>query len=166
MLIRAVDARYPGSSHDSFVWNISRARQHFLRQYEAGDRANRLLGDCGYGIEPFLLTPYRDPQYNTREYKFNLAHSSARNIVERTIGVLKSRFRCLLRTLHYSPEKVVKITNVCCALHNICRHYNIAYNENVPQLFDLAEEDNEPAPTLTLQGEGQRIRNEIANSLL
>ncbi|XP_067625734.1 putative nuclease HARBI1 [Eurosta solidaginis] len=129
MKIRTVDARYPGSSHDSFVWNVNRARRHFLRKYESGDRTSKLLGDSGYGIEPFLLTPYRDPSYNSKEYKFNLAHSSGRNIVERTIGVLKSRFRCLLGTLHYRPEKVVKIVNVCCALHKIFRRYNVEYNE-------------------------------------
>ncbi|XP_017485224.1 PREDICTED: putative nuclease HARBI1 [Rhagoletis zephyria] len=108
MQIRADDSRYAGASHDSFVWNISSARQYIQNQYRTGDRTYRFLGDCGYGIEPFLLTPYRYPQFNSQQYKFNLAHSAARNIVERTIGVLKNRFRCLLGTLHYSPEKVVK----------------------------------------------------------
>lgn len=167
MLIRAVDARYPGSSHDSFVWSISSARQHFLREYESGDRTSRLLGDCGYGIEAFLLTPYRQPLPNTKEHKFNVAHTSARNIVERTIGVLKSRFRCLMGTLHYRPEKVVQIVNVCCALHNICRHYKIPHAwEEVSNAPD--EDDAENASSLstgTLRNEGQRVRNEIANSL-
>lgn len=103
-----VDARYPGSSHDAFIWSISSAREYFRRKHESGDRTSKLLGDCGYGIGPFLLTPYRDPAINTKEYKFNLAHSSACNIVERTIGVLKNRFRCLMSTLHYRAEKVVK----------------------------------------------------------
>jgi len=166
MLVRAVEARYPGSSHDSHVWNASSARRYYLSEYEAGDRSNRLLGDCGYALEPFLLTPYRDPSYNSKEYKFNMAHASARNIVERTIGVLKSRFRCLLGTLHYKPTKVVKMINVCCALHNICRQYNIGFEENIEesaQLFD--DDDVESRPTLTLQSEAQRIRNEIANTL-
>jgi len=147
MKIRAVDARYPGSSHDAFVWSVSNARQYYLGQYESGDRSFRLLGDCGYGIEPFLLTPYRDPTYNSREYKFNIAHSSARNVVERTIGVLKSRFRCLLGTLHYKPEKVVKIINVCCGLHNICRDYNVQHNvEEIIDDFHELSEDNESPP--------------------
>ena len=74
--MRAVDARCPGCSHDEYVWNISSARQHFLRKYETLN----LLGDCGYGIEPFLFAPYRAPRYNSKEYKFNMAHKEARNI--------------------------------------------------------------------------------------
>ncbi|XP_036317713.1 putative nuclease HARBI1 [Rhagoletis pomonella] len=166
MKIRAVDARYPGSSHDSFVWNISRARNYFVQMYESGDRTSKLLGDCGYGIEPFLLTPYRDPHYNSQEYKFNLAHTSGRNIVERTIGVFKGRFRCLLSTLHYRPEKVVKIVNVCAALHNICRNYKIEHNEDdQPAPSNDIEGNIESPQNTTLQSEGRRIRDEIANTL-
>ncbi|XP_036322551.1 putative nuclease HARBI1 [Rhagoletis pomonella] len=152
MKIRAVDACYPGSSHDSFVWNVSSARQYFLKKYESVDRTSKLLGDCGYGIEPFLLTPYRDPRYNSKEYKFNLAHSSLEILW--TIGVLKSRFRCLLITLHYRPEKVVKIINVCCALHNICRDYNVEYNDDSITLPSNDTDENvESPPNATLKSE-------------
>lgn len=166
MQIQAVDSRYPGASHDSFVWNISSARQYILNQYRTGDRTYRLLGDCGYGIEPFLLTPYRNPQFNSQQYKFNLAHSAARNIVERTIGVLKNRFRCLLGTLHYNPEKVVKVINVCCALHNICRHYKIVHNEDdtIIQASEVDEETYSNIQTLRTT-EGERIRDAISFAL-
>ncbi|XP_017493548.1 PREDICTED: putative nuclease HARBI1 isoform X3 [Rhagoletis zephyria] len=138
MIIRAVDSRYPGASHDSFVWNVSNARQYFLQEYENGDRSSRLLGDSGY----------------------------ARNIIERTIGVLKSRFRCLQRTLHYQPKKVVKIVNVCCALHNICRQYNVEWNENANlTTSENFHEDTFMLQTSNMQNEGRRIRDEIANSL-
>ncbi|XP_036317345.1 putative nuclease HARBI1 isoform X2 [Rhagoletis pomonella] len=149
MIIRAVDSRYPGASHDSFVWNVSNARQYFLQEYENGDRSSRLLGDSGYGIEPFMLTPYRDPQYASQQYKFNNAHSSARNIIERTIGVLKSRFRCLQRTLHYQPKK-----------------YNVEWNENANlTTSENFHEDTFMLQTSNMQNEGRRLRDEIANSL-
>lgn len=37
------------------------------------------------------------------------------------------RWRCLLkhRVLHYLPEKVTKIINSCCVLHNMCIENNI-----------------------------------------
>ncbi|XP_058974719.1 putative nuclease HARBI1 [Musca domestica] len=82
----------PGSCHDAFIWNLSGARQFFLNQYEDGDRNSWLLGDSGYGLELFLMTPYRDVSVGTKEHKFNKKHTLTRSIIERTIGVLKSSF--------------------------------------------------------------------------
>lgn len=54
-------------------------------------------------------------------------HSKTRNMVERVIGVIKNRSRCILsaRQLHYSPQKAAQIINVACALHNICIHFKV-----------------------------------------
>ena len=81
--------------------------------------------DANYPAEPWLLKPHRAPQVGSPESDFNMRHSSARGIIERTIEVLKNRFRCILgaRQLHYTPSKSAKIVNVCCALHNICLSY-------------------------------------------
>lgn len=85
------------------------------------------VGDAGYPLEPYIMTPYRSAQEGSPEAIFNVKHAKARNIVERTIGVLKNRFRCLLgaRQLHYKPCKATQITNVCVALHNICIAYGV-----------------------------------------
>ncbi|XP_067625296.1 putative nuclease HARBI1 [Eurosta solidaginis] len=145
MVIRAVDARHPGSCYDAMIWSVSRANDHFQRRYGSGERGSWLLGDGGYPIQPFLLTPFRSPQLGTEEHTFNRKHSSGRNIIERTIGVLKSRFRCLARTLQYQPQKLIQITNVCCALHNVWKHYNVQDTveinvENVEDVSAIAEE--------------------------
>lgn len=82
------------------------------------------LGDGGYKLKPFLMTPFRNPK-DAAERCFNKKHASARNVVERCFGVLKNRFRCILgsRGLHYGPEKATQIINACCALHNMCIQY-------------------------------------------
>lgn len=74
------------------------------------------------------MTPYRSTTPGSAEANFNSTHAKARNVVERTIGVLKNRFRCLLaaRQLHYTPAKSKKIVNVCAALNNICIGYGLA----------------------------------------
>ncbi|XP_016657197.1 putative nuclease HARBI1 [Acyrthosiphon pisum] len=73
-----------------------------------------------------MLTPIANPTTEADEY-FNKQQMSARSIIERCNGVLKGRFRCLIkdRTLHYKPEKVSQIINACVVLHNLCITYNL-----------------------------------------
>ncbi|XP_017478429.1 PREDICTED: putative nuclease HARBI1 [Rhagoletis zephyria] len=168
MVIRAIDACDPGSSHDSFIWSMSNARQLVMTKYRDGDHNSWLLGDAGYALEPFHQ-PYRKPKPRSIQHAFNKTHSSARNIVERTIGVLKTRFRCLLGTLQYKPKKVVKIINVCVALHNICRHYNLEYEYDEPE-ENASEVDSEVdrfvLTDINFQSEAQRIRDGVANNII
>ncbi|XP_049317712.1 putative nuclease HARBI1 isoform X2 [Bactrocera dorsalis] len=163
MRITAVDACHPGASHDAFIFSLSAAKQYLSSSYVGGDHRSWLLGDSGYGLEPYLLTPYRDANAGSPQHKFNLQHSKARNIVERVIGVLKSRFKCLQTTMPYVPEKVVKIINICSAMHNICRHYNLdAFALDVVDDF-LDEEVADHSSHL--QTAAVSIRDEIANNL-
>lgn len=178
LLIRFVNAKYPGSTHDATVWNMSGLKQFLKTQYEDGDRNSRILGDSGYPLEPYLITPFRSPVEGSRESRFNGVHASTRNCVERTIGVLKNRFRCILgaRELHYTPTKCTVMVNVCAALHNICIHYKVPeYVEDDTENED--EEDNDPeVPVLHTPDEaeseenvdtvtGQHMRNEILSSM-
>lgn len=172
MVIRSVDACRPGSCHDAFIWRMSDAKRHFREKYQNGEQSGIILGDSGYGLEPYLMTPYKNPTYGTNEHLFNKKHTSARNIVERTIGNLKLRFCCLLSTsLHYSPQKVVKIVNVCCALHNICKRFNIEYQGQPNQNVDDPENDNNFVENydfdenFDMRDEAVIIRNNIANNL-
>ncbi|XP_036346180.1 putative nuclease HARBI1 [Rhagoletis pomonella] len=121
MVITFVDARHPGANHDSFVWNVSHAEQELKSDYNNGKTNTWLLGDFGYPLQPYLMTPFRSAADEIQRI-YNTKHSKARNVIERCFGVLKNRFRCIIgsRGLHYSPEKVTQIVNVCCAIHNVC----------------------------------------------
>ncbi len=58
-----------------------------------------------------------------------MRHSQTRAVVERAIGLLKGRWRCLDATggsLCYTPAKVCKIVRACAVLHSM------AHKENVP----------------------------------
>lgn len=126
------------------------------------------IGDAGYPLEPYLMTPYRSATEGSSESLFNTKHAKARNIVERTIGVLKNRFRCLLgaRQLHYKPTKAKQIANVCAALHNIC----IKFGSNT--LNDVLSSENGPTQVesddleITDNTEASAIREQIKNSFL
>ena len=64
-----------------------------------------LAGDSDYGLQSWLLTPIIDVSYSTPEGNYTKLHSSARQTLERCIGLLKQRFRCLSgdRVLKFSP---------------------------------------------------------------
>lgn len=117
------------------------------------------------------MTPYRNAIENSSESFFNDQHSKGRSIVERTFGVLKARFRCLLaaRELHYSPEKAVQILNVCCSLHNICLMFNVESDsfqteEEITASSSLSTNTENSLETNLLQV-AKNIRNEIKNNI-
>lgn len=123
------------------------------------------IGDSGYGQQPWLMTPIAEP-INEKEERYNQAHQKARHSVERCIGVLKSRFRCLCkqRVLMYSPSDAGAIINACAILHNIM------IEENYPlppenEIEDEVEEDEEgnidENPDPNLRSVGLIIRNNV-----
>ncbi|XP_072142088.1 putative nuclease HARBI1 isoform X2 [Dermacentor andersoni] len=116
--ILVVDPRFPGSCHDSWVWQHNPLRARLAAQLQPGE----YLLDSGYPLEPWLLVPVPGSHAGTTsEGHYNQEHASMRNVVERCIGVLKSKFRCLqrFRTLLYSPDRAARIIYACVALHNI-----------------------------------------------
>lgn len=80
-----------------------------------------VVGDRGYGLKTWLMTPLANLT-TPQEVRYNLKHARARSVVERTIGLLKSRWMCLDAAggmLLYRPEKICQIVLACCVLHNI-----------------------------------------------
>ncbi|XP_067224491.1 putative nuclease HARBI1 [Chanodichthys erythropterus] len=88
-VISNVVAKWPGSVHDSRIFRASEIYQCLSQ----GEFSGVLLGDRGYGCQPFLLTPFTDPQEAQQAY--NHAHARTRARVEMTFGLLKARFHCL-----------------------------------------------------------------------
>ncbi|XP_033971611.1 putative nuclease HARBI1 [Trematomus bernacchii] len=76
-----------------------------------------LLGDRGYACQPFLMTPYPDPDEGPQT-SFNVAHAKTRVRIEITFGILKARFTCL-RGLRVAPERACRFITACVVLHNI-----------------------------------------------
>ncbi|KAI3877984.1 hypothetical protein MKX03_027162 [Papaver bracteatum] len=88
--------------------------------------------DSGYYNMLGYLAPYRGQWYHLNDYpgnrgprtareKFNHAHSSLRNIIERCFGVLKARFPILKMMPSYSLHKQINIVIAACAIHNFIR---------------------------------------------
>uniref|UniRef100_A0A1I8N8U6 Uncharacterized protein n=1 Tax=Musca domestica TaxID=7370 RepID=A0A1I8N8U6_MUSDO len=81
MRITFVDARHPESNHDAFVWERSGPDKCMQREFYNGKRKFWILGDGGYKLKPFLMTPYRSPR-DAAEKKLNKRHASSRNVIE------------------------------------------------------------------------------------
>ncbi|XP_036320397.1 putative nuclease HARBI1 [Rhagoletis pomonella] len=71
MVIRYVDGRFPGSTHDSFLWGNSELKEILQRMYCNGERSSVYLGDSGYPLSPYLMTPFRSAITGSRESTFN-----------------------------------------------------------------------------------------------
>jgi len=60
---------------------------------------------------------------------FNHAHAKVRNVIERSFGVLKMKFRILLNMPSFPEKKQARIIVACMALHNFIRESRIADRE-------------------------------------
>lgn len=94
------NSKFPGATHDAYIWRNSSLKVKLRRMFSR-DNPLWLLGDSGYPLEPWLMTPKSDPT-TAPECRYNSSHAKTRNVIERCFGVLKGRFRCLLgyRVLH------------------------------------------------------------------
>ena len=63
---------------------------------------------------------------------FNHAHSRIRNVIERSFGVLKMKFRMLLNIPKFPTRKQARIIVACVALHNFIRESRIRDRDFAP----------------------------------
>nr|XP_022292023.1 putative nuclease HARBI1 [Crassostrea virginica] len=140
--------KFPGSTHDAYILSSS-SLPECISNLTAG---GWLLGDSGYPLKEWLMTPINNPKTGQEE-RYNSAHCRTRNVVERAFGVLKARFRCLHKTggcLPYKPSKCTRIIECAMRLHNL------AIERNVP-LMEIAE----PEP---VEQEVHHLANENINA--
>ncbi|KAK0144499.1 putative nuclease HARBI1 [Merluccius polli] len=145
-IVTNVEAKWPGSVHDSRIYRECRLSNRFAR----GEFDGYLPGDRGYPCQPSLLTPYPDPELGPQQ-RFNVAHCRTRARVEKTLGILKSRFQCLQK-LRVTPERACDIIVACVVLHNIA----IIRGEQHPAIQINDPADDHPIPADVQDGRAAR----------
>ncbi|KYN19879.1 PREDICTED: putative nuclease HARBI1 [Trachymyrmex cornetzi] len=132
-----------------------------LNKYQNGRRNVWLLGDSGYPLLPYLMTPKLNQPARSPSASYTDRHATARCTVERTIGIWKGRWRCLRkeRALHYTPEFAALIINATCVLHNIAKQYNVL-EEIYLEEEDFHEEGIE-AENANMRARGHATREAI-----
>ncbi|KAA0066207.1 retrotransposon protein [Cucumis melo var. makuwa] len=135
-------AGWEGSAADSQILRDAISRENGLQV----PKGYYYLCDAGYPNAEGFLAPYRGQRYHLQEWRgaanaptnakeyFNMKHSSARNVIERTFGVLKGRW-AILRGKSYYPLQVQCRTILACALlHNLI-------NREMTYCDDVEDED-------------------------
>ncbi|XP_064486033.1 putative nuclease HARBI1 [Ornithodoros turicata] len=167
MEILNVNAKYPGSTHDAFIWKNST-----LRDALSCNRIPRtnswLIGDSGCPLKPWLMVPYAESEAASDSSKatFNVRHQKAWAVIEQCNGLLKSRFRCLhrYRPLHYSPSVAGKIINSCAILHNICLREGVEL-EDPPEIDSEMFDTHSQADQEETRAGGARVRDRVRSQL-
>ncbi|XP_067841363.1 putative nuclease HARBI1 [Heptranchias perlo] len=135
-----VCTRFPGSGHDDFILWQSNIPNLFL----PGARLKGwLVGDKGYSLQTWLMTPVRNP-INEAQERFNQSHITTRCVIRQATGKLKMHFRCLDRfggALQYSPVSMSRIIGVCCVLHDIAQQRGLEVEKD--QVAHQSSSDDE-----------------------
>lgn len=151
----SLTAEWPGSVHDARIWRTSPIRG-IMSRFDGGAC---LLGDSGYGLSPWLITPFKPPT-NGGERHFNLCHAKERVIIERCFGQLKKRFPILGNCVRVSLQRVPKVIVCCGVLHNIAKFLNDDFDYGALE-FDEEEFQEEQYENAATVIRGQQKRQEM-----
>ncbi|XP_052690636.1 putative nuclease HARBI1 [Crassostrea angulata] len=158
--ITSLCARWPGSCHGSRIWRTS----SLCQQFENGMHDGLLLGDSGYPLTRYLMTPYLAPRTPAEE-RFNASLCRTRVLIEQTFGILKRKFQSLHFGLRTCPDQAVEYITATCILHNIAidrQDTQVSYN-----ICDLNIRDCQPQllqdPAAPARNDGVLKRAAITN---
>ena len=82
----------------------------------------KLMGDAAYPMRPWFYSPFKGEKDGLPRAKahWNFIQSSTRMAVERAFGILKGRWRILLKRIDMPLRHVPNVVTTCICLHNLC----------------------------------------------
>ncbi|XP_038152648.1 protein ALP1-like [Cyprinodon tularosa] len=148
----SISCKMPGSAHDANALRNSDIfqRAHLLpkcvKNIEGKDINLFIVGDPAYPLLDWLIKAYpNSPRLTPQQQSFNVYLSSVRVGVEMTFGLLKSRWRILLKRSDFHFSFAPTMIATCCGLHNFCqREGDYANNSWLEEGRDHA--NNYPQP--------------------
>lgn len=136
-------ARWPGSTHDAFIWNNCRLSEDFAD----GRIQGHLLGDSAYPLRPWLMTPMPRPR-NDDDERYNRRHRRARQLIECTFGRWKMRWLAIHDfggAMTLKPNRCIAVIVATAILHNICQEHGVPLPEDAPpNRMENPDADNNP----------------------
>ncbi|KAJ8503708.1 hypothetical protein OPV22_004594 [Ensete ventricosum] len=144
---RDIITGWPGSMNEVPVLQSS----GFFKMCEKGTRLNGekvelpeklevreyIIGDSGFPLLPWLLTPYQGKDLSDAKIEFNKRLSGTRMVAQRALARLKGMWKIIQGEM-WRPDKhrLPRIIYVCCLLHNIA----IDLEDEVRDVMPLSDE--------------------------
>ena len=120
-----------------------------------------IIGDSAYPLLKWLVKPYPNRGLLTPdEREFNKKLSAARSVVGGACGMLKGRWRLLLRNVEQQTRTLSKTVLTTCVLHNICIDHGDLYDCSDSDSDDSDSEDGYAGP---LRESGTEVRKALKN---
>ncbi|OAY66796.1 hypothetical protein ACMD2_20248, partial [Ananas comosus] len=129
------------------------------------------LVDLGYANTQKFLAPYRGERYHLSQFDstararthhnpknlYNHRHAQLRNVIEKTFGVLKKRFKILNHATPFSYKVQCMIAMAYCVVHNFIRRSqgnDMYFNEKIDQV--PTSDDDKDMPNIVGTDESRR----------
>ncbi|XP_071581671.1 putative nuclease HARBI1 [Temnothorax nylanderi] len=155
-------ARWPGSTHDSTIFDHSRIKTLF-EMGRFGDGV--LLGDAGYPNLPYVMTPLLNPT-TAAEHLYNEAQIRTRSKVERFFGIWKRKFPILMYGMRFLRiERTLTVIVATAVLHNILIS-EMYQKPNTGQVYNDAIQQIQNANTRNINDQRQRLILEYFERLI
>ncbi|KAL6882103.1 hypothetical protein ACP4OV_011575 [Aristida adscensionis] len=172
---------WEGSASDSRVLRDAMSRQDAF----VVPTGKYYLVDAGYTNGPGFLSPFRSTRYHLKEWVssqqqpktpkelYNLRHSRARNVVERTFGLYEKKWAITREESFFGLTDQIRIINACCVLHNFARDRQHHMDDLLlPEVdSEIAAVPNEPIDDANLirnvqvTTEWTNFRDQLANDI-
>jgi len=149
---------WAGSLHDWAVFQVSNIGRKCI---EGKLQPYKLIGDAAYPVRPWMYCPFKGGKttLSGKEANWNFIQSSTRMCVERAFGILKGRWRMIMKRSEIPLKNMPDIVATCIVLHNLC----IVNNEGIEEDW-IVEAESKLARRM-IEGEireGSELRGERA----
>ena len=172
-LFLSVATGFPGSLHDSRMLRLSDVywaaeEEDILIEptLDLGGTVIRPLfvGDSAYPLKTWLVPVIKDNgALNQDQKKFNKELAKARIVSEHAFGLLKGRWRALLKRLDEDHCRIPNTIIACCVLHNICIIRGDEFEGDADDSSDDDDDDDNGVPSQAANGVRRAIIEYLAN---
>ncbi|KAA8543938.1 hypothetical protein F0562_021885 [Nyssa sinensis] len=143
MRFRDIVSGWPGKMNDSSVLQSSsifklcekgeRLNGNKMKLSEGTELREYIVGDSGFPLFPWLVTPYQGKELSGSRAEFNKRHFDTRIVAPRALARLKEMWR-IIQGVMWRPDKhrLPRIILVCCILHNIVIDMEDAVLDELP----------------------------------